>query len=122
MKIRALNSAGDWQFGNGLGSFLTKQGAIAENVQTSLLCFKYDAFWNTPFGVDWWNLLGGKNPAAETGILLQVREMIISCFGITAINSVDVIMDSQTRKITVLYNLNSIFSCAAFSNVVAPIQ
>ena len=109
MKIRALSDDHDWQFGSGLGSFCTGQAAIAENVETRLLFFQNDVFFAMTTGIDWFNLLGTFNPAAEQGILLQVRNVIAQSFGVTSINSVDVEMDNATRRLTVTYSANSIY-------------
>ncbi len=118
MKIRALSDTHDWEFGSGLGSFCTGQAAIAENVETRLLFFQGDCFFAMLLGVDWWNLLGTFNPAAEQGILLQVRNVIAQSFGVTSINSVDVEMDNATRRLTVAYHANSIYT--TFSGAVQP--
>jgi hypothetical protein len=118
MRIRALDDNHDWQFGSGLGSFCTGQAAIEENVQTRLLFFQNDFFAAMLDGIDWWNLLGTFNPAAEQGILLQVRNVIAQSFGVTSINSVDAEMDNATRRLTVAYSANSIYT--QFSGSVKP--
>ena len=118
MKIRGLDSNHDFEFGSGLGSFCTGQAAIAENVETRLLFFQNDFFAAMLLGVDWFNLLGTFNPAAEQGILLQVRNVIAQSFGVTSINSVDVEMDNATRQLTVAYHANSIYM--QFSGIVQP--
>jgi hypothetical protein len=110
MVIRANDENGDWLWGNGLSDILQGQPAVAQNVQTSLLCFQNDCFWNMTFGVDWFNLLGIFNPQAETGILLQCREIIINSWGVTAINAIDAVLNSSTRAISLLYNLSSVYS------------
>ena len=109
MKIRGLDSNHDFEFGSGLGNFCTGQAAIAENVETRLLFFQNDVFFAMTTGIDWFNLLGTFNPAAEQGILLQVRNVIAQSFGVTSINSVDVEMDNATRRLTVTYSANSIY-------------
>lgn len=110
MIIRANDEDGDWLWGQSQGDILAGPAAIAQNVQTRLLCFKNDTFWDMSFGVDWFNLLGSFNPQAETGILLQTREMIATAYGIVAINSVDAAIVTASRSIRVEYDLSSIFS------------
>jgi hypothetical protein len=125
VKIRSINAVGDWNFGQGLGSYNMGLKAIEEDVLTRQLSFKNDAFWNLQFGVDWWNLLGSKNPAAENGILTQTREMLIGApggvpaFGIVTINSVGVSEDPISRGISVSYSANTIYS-QTISGVATP--
>lgn len=127
MIIRSLSPTGDWQFGQGRSSFATGQGAIAENIQTRLLSFQNDLFWALGFGVDWWNLLSSRNPDAENGILAQARLMIIGnsagypSFGVSAINSVYVSMDARTRRLSLQYNVRTIYSTNATGVAIVPI-
>lgn len=120
MIIRGNDAAGDWLWGQNGSDMLTGQAAIAQNVQTRLLCFKNDFPWNLAFGPDWWNLLSAKNPQAETGIILQTREVIIGSYGITAINSLDVAEMGASRSVTLAYDLSSIFS-TNFAGEVVPV-
>jgi hypothetical protein len=120
MKIRALDDSGDWLWGQGLQSYNYGSAAIEENLQTSLYCFLNDCFWNLSFGVDWWNLLGAKNPAAQANILLQTRQVISNSYGVTKINSVGAVFVSLTRALTINYNLNDIFSTTLTGSVSIP--
>ena len=118
LTIRSLDESGDWNWGQSLSSLATGQDAIAENVQTRLLFFQNDWPWAMDFGVDWFNLLGQFNPAAETGILLQTREVIAESTGITSINSVTIQLNANTRGIVVTYDLSSIYT--QFTGVAEP--
>lgn len=108
--IRALDVNGDFVFGQGLGSYATGQAAIIQDLQTSLLFFQNDCFWNTVFGVDWWNLLSqlGARKAQNT-VLLQVRNVIAQTAGVVSIDSVDAILDSATRKLAIIYRITTIY-------------
>lgn len=117
MKIRALDPVDDWMFGRGLQSFQFGQAAIVENIETRLLSFLNDCFWNLPFGVDWWNLIGAKNPAAQQQILLQTRTMIAGSFGVTKINSVAATINTRTRALSISYNVDTIFTSGATGSV-----
>ena len=127
MIIRSLDSSGDVNFGKGLNSFATGNAAIGEDIQTRVLSFLNTCFWAMNFGVDWWNLLGSKNPAAQNGILLQVRQMILgnsggyASFGVTAINEIDVVDNAYARAIQVIFNISSIFSTSS-AGVVQPLS
>lgn len=117
MRIRALDATGDWQDGFGLNSYNYALAAIEENIQTSLMSFLNDCFWQLNFGIDWWNLLGAKNPAAQANILLQVRQMIANCFGVTKINSVNATFDSRSRELSIQYNVSTIYSSTVSGSV-----
>lgn len=119
MFIRSLDVAGDWNWGQNLQSFNFAEKAIEEDVYTRLLSFLNDCFWALDFGIDWWNLLGGKNPAAQAQILVQTRQMIISGFGIARIESVNAVINSKTRNLIVSYLIDTIYS-TSIKGAVAP--
>jgi len=106
MIIRALDAAGDWTFGMGRQNYLTGPAAIAQDVQTKIQSWLNDTFWAMNFGVDWRNLLGGKDQAA---ILMQVRTMILKAQGIVKINSVQANLDSN-RRLFISWSVNTIYS------------
>ena len=108
--FRAIDSAGDFQFGRGRSSYFRNNDAIAADIQTALQIFMGEVFWQTQFGVDWWNLLGGKNPSAQAGIILQCRQIILGVDGVTQINNVSVSFASASRGLSVQYSVNTIFS------------
>ena len=120
MTFRQISEAGDWQFGQGRGSYFTRENAIAANVKTSLLFFLNDYFAAMTFGIDWWNLLGSKNPAAKNNILLETRRMLASCYGVARINSVEAVMDNANRRLTIYYNEDSVFSQSIVGSVQTP--
>lgn len=117
--FRGINGSDDWSFGQGRNSYFTKQQAIAADIKTKLLFFLNDCFWAMDFGVDWWNLLGTKNPQAKVGILLATRSTIISCAGVVRINSVTTKLDAQ-RRLTLLYNVDTIYSRSVSGAVQIP--
>ena len=111
--IRAIDSDGDWVFGQGLGSYLTGQAAIVQDIQTALQFFQNDCFWNETFGVDWWNLLGQFGKAVENTIILQVRNVISNIAGVVSINSVTAVWNTSTRSLLIQWNVNTVFSQAS---------
>lgn len=120
MTFRQITASGDWCWGQGRGSYFTREKAIAANIRTSLLFFLNDYFAAMTFGIDWWNLLGAKNPAAKANILLETRRMLASCEGVVRINSVEAVMDDATRDFTIYYNIDSIYSRGIVGAVQAP--
>lgn len=107
MIFRALTPTGDWTFGNGIQNYATDQTAIALDISTALKVFLGECFWATNAGVDWWNLLGGKD---QVNLLLQCRQVISSRDGVTKINSVSASLDRTTRRLSVAFNVDTIYS------------
>lgn len=110
MIIRALDENGDWKFGNGLQDYLTDQDAVRLNLVTRLKSWLNDAFWDLGFGIDWKNIIGSRNPEAELAALVQSREMIAQSFGVTKINSLAANTPRATRRTTMTFSVDSIFS------------
>lgn len=110
MKIRNTDGNGDWHFGHGRQDYLVDDRAINLNLNSRLRSFLNDCFWSMGFGIDWWNLLGGKNPTAQVGIILQCRTMIANSYGVVRINTVDATTDARTRRLTVAYSIDTIFT------------
>lgn len=98
--------ADDWDFGNGLGSYVTEQQEIALNVKTRVMSFLGDCFFATDEGIDWWNLLDYRY---QDRLENAVQEVIKNTPGVTAINSVDVLMGAN-RKIRLQYDIQTIYS------------
>jgi hypothetical protein len=119
MIFRGITGSNDWTFGKGVNSYFTKDQAIAANIKTSLMFFLNDCFFAMDTGIDWWNLLGGKNPAAKANVLLQTRQTIVQCEGVVRINSVDARVDSK-RKITISYSIDSVYSRNITGSVSTP--
>lgn len=109
MKFRALDAAGDWSFGAGLQSYLTEEDAVAADIGTALKIFLGECFFALDAGVDWWNLIGAR-ARAEQNIVLQCRQVISSRTGVTKINRVDAFLDRSTRRVSVAYNIDTVFT------------
>lgn len=118
--FREISASGDWAFGKGRGSYFTREKAVAANIKTSLLFFLNDCFFAMTTGIDWWNLLGAKGAAAKNNILLQVRQVIAQCEGVVRINSVEVVPDSVTRRVTLKFNVDSLYSRNVTGTVTTP--
>ena len=116
MIIRAIDSDNDWTFGQGKQSYLTAARAIDQNIQTRLMSWLNDTFWAMDFGVDWRNLIGGKNPAAQNGIILQCRTVLAASFGVVRVNKVDASLDSN-RRLLLAYTVDTIYSRAVTGQI-----
>lgn len=108
MKFRNIDSNGDWNFGKGLQNYVSESTAIILDLRTRLYCFLNDCFWDRNSGIDWFNLLSQKNNSNILG--LEIKRIINSTDGITAINNFEVIYDTTTRKYSLTCNVDTIYS------------
>lgn len=97
MLHRSLTSEHDWIFGKGKNSYWNENKAIMNNIKTRLLSFKYDCFFDVDFGVDWWNLLGGKD---LNSLLYQIRSMIATSYGVAEIVNMEYNLKNRVFSIT----------------------
>jgi hypothetical protein len=106
MIIRALDSNGDWTFGNGIGDYKTLIAAIDENIQTRLKEWVGDCFFNQNAGIDWLTRLSSKNQLEL--LKADLKRVIATSFGVTAIISFNV--TQVGRHVTASYTCQSIYS------------
>lgn len=117
MRIRAIDSSGDWVFGQGRQSYLEGEAAINEDVATALRIFRGECFFDLNAGVDWWALLGSSD---VNGVVLAVRTVIAGRYGIRGIVSVDAVLDRVSRALRISYRVATIFSLQTNWNVSIP--
>lgn len=117
MIVRALDQNHDWTFGKGKNDYLKDAAAISQNIDTRLNCFLADCFFDVSAGVDWFNLLGGKD---QTKFLLNINSVILNTEGVTAIVDTSVSVDSA-RRISVSYSVNTIYTVTVKNNLVISI-
>lgn len=110
MLFRGITAIDDWQFGQGVGSYFKRDKAVNANLRTRLLFFLNDCFFAMSTGIDWWNLLGSRNPAAQANIILACRKVIIQSEGVVRINSVIVVLNRTTRGATITWSIDTIYS------------
>lgn len=117
MAFRNLDGQHDWVFGSGKNSYIIENQEIGLNIQTRVLSFLGDCFFATEEGIDWFNLLEmGKQEQLEN----SVQETIKNTPGVTAINSVDVVMGAN-RRITITYDVQTIYS-ESYTGEIIPLQ
>ena len=107
MIIRNLDSNHDWMFGSSLADFLTNEDAIVLNINTRLLSWLNDCFFDMGAGIDWLNLLGslGKKNMLD----INLRRLILQSYGVTGLTSFYVTLNSN-RLFQANYTINTIFS------------
>lgn len=74
MRFRNVDANGDWVFGKGRNSYLRDTDALMMNIKTRLLSFLGDCFFDAEAGIDWWNLLGGKDQKA---LLASIQRVVL---------------------------------------------
>lgn len=107
MIVRALDVTGDWIFGTGKSSYLSKNNAVAQEIQCRLKSFVGDCFFDLNNYMDWFNLLGTKN---QVGLNLAITSVILNTPGVTGIKQLLLKLDHQTRVFSVQYQVQTIYS------------
>lgn len=105
MIVRALNADKDWQFGKGRNDYLSGNPAIAQLIRTRLLSFLGDCFFDLEAGIDWFNLLGGKNQGA---LNFNIKSTILNTENVVSIEEVSQTYDSATRLYAPIYSVTTI--------------
>lgn len=104
--FRNLDFNHDWTFGNNLNSYVAEQKEIAINLETRILSFLGDCFFAVNEGIDWWNLLDYRY---QDRLENAVSEVVKNTPGVTAINSINVLMGAN-RRIRLQYDISTIYS------------
>lgn len=106
MIIRSLDGDHDWNFGQGIQTYLTNNDAIAENIQTRLLEILNDCYFNLSAGIDWIRFLSTKGTLQE--IQLSCKSVILKSYGVVRVNSITPVLNG--RDLLVTYNIDTIFT------------
>ena len=104
--FRSLDSVGDWTFGKGLQNYAIENKAIILDIRTRVLSFLNDCFFATEQGIDWLNILGNKD---EAQILREITKTISETQGVSKVLDASITENRDTRKITIIYNIISIY-------------
>lgn len=110
MRVRSLDALHDWNFGKGKNDYKRDQDAVAQNIDTRLLSFFGDCFFNVSAGIDWWNLLGAKN---QLSINLAVSRMILNTAYVTGIVQLSIELNVRTRNLHIVYEVETSFGRTA---------
>lgn len=104
--VRAINTQGDWTFGQSLNNYLSANMAIQQSIKTRLLSFLGDCFFDVLAGINWFNLLGSKN---QTALNLSVSAIILNTQNVTGILQLSISL-TQNRNFTINYNAQTVYS------------
>lgn len=113
MIVRALDVNHDFTFGKGKSNYKKDTDAIMQTIQTRLMSFLGDCFFDTEAGIDWFNLLGSKD---INRLLLKVRTMILETEGVQSLIDLGHAID-ENRNISITYTVTTIYSTQATGSV-----
>src|SRR6478609_7975459 len=111
MRVRALNSDHDWEFGKGQNDYLRNNAAIAQNINTRLSSFLGNCFFDIGAGIDWYNLLGAKD---QTALNLAISTQILNTEAVTGILQLSIWLNAQ-RQFSVSYKVQTSLSTTSSS-------
>lgn len=97
MRFRNLDSNGDWVFGKGRSSYLQNTDALMMNIKTRLMSFLNDCFFDTEAGIDWWNLIGGKDMKS---LLASVQRVVLRSSQVKRIVNLDYTLNNRRFSIS----------------------
>lgn len=107
-RVRAINSDGDWTFGQSKNNYLTGNAAVAQNVNTRLGSVLGNCFFDTAAGIDWFNLIPKKN---QTSLNLAISSTILNTPLVTGLKQIFISLNT-TRNFTVAYRIQTVYSSA----------
>lgn len=119
MIIRNLTASHDWTFGSNLGNYIGDDPAIGLNINTRLLAWLNDCFFDMSAGIDWLNLLGSLGQ--KNMLDMNLRRVILQSFGVTALTAFSTNLSAQ-RLFTANYTINTIYSQGYQNSLVQDIQ
>ena len=106
MIVRALSPDHDWTFGKGRNDYLRGQRAVAQCIDTRVLSFLSDCFFDVNAGIDWFNLLGQKDQLA---LRLALSTVILNTPDVNGIVEVSALL-GQDRDMLIEYRVTTVYS------------
>lgn len=106
MIIRNLNASHDFTFGSGIANYISGNSAIGLNIDTRILSWVNDCFFDMGAGIDWANRLGSKNQQAL--LVRDMKRIILQSYGVTGI--VNFGINITGRAFTANYTINTIYT------------
>lgn len=118
MIVRALDSNGDWTYGNGQGNYLSGNAAVTQCIQTRLSSFVGDCFFDAGAGLPWFLFLAGYKSALEVSLALSavilntpaVLSPTNTIQAITGINQLYATLNTAARKFSIAWKAQSVYS------------
>lgn len=98
MKILALDDNHDWVFGQGQADYREGLDCLVENLETRLLSWKGDCFFDTEAGLDYANLIGSFGKEIVDNFKKNCVQLIQQTEGVISVQSVEVEQLPETRQ------------------------
>lgn len=108
-RVRQIDVNHDWLFGKGQNDYVTGTAAVVQNINTRLSSFLGDCFFDLGAGIDWFNLLGGKD---QVTLNLSISAVILNTLNVTGILQLSTAL-SAARVFTVSYKVQTTYTTAA---------
>ena len=107
MRFRGIDSDGDWQLGQGVGSYAKEEDALALDIAARIRSRKGNCFFAPDDGVDYTNLL---EKGREQDFINGMSNAVMQTEGVVKINSLTTDLDKDTRAISMTYDIQTIYS------------
>lgn len=107
MIFRQLDSNHDWTFGKGLACYAQNEDAINLNIQTTVLSWVGDCFFDLTIGINWLQLL---EIGQQSNLEQSLQALILSCYGVVGITQASAVFNQDTRKLDVQYNITTVYT------------
>lgn len=104
---RQLDANHDWTFGKGVQNFAREQQAIALNIDTLLLSWVGDCFFNLQSGVNWKQLL---NYGQQANLDAALQSVLSGAYGVVRLVSASVLFNPSTRNVAATYVVDTVYS------------
>ena len=105
MRVRAIDSLGDWIFGRGKNAYKSDLEAIKQSIMTRLKQWKGDCFFALEEGVDWNNYL---DRGRKTLLDIDIKRVILQTGGVLRISDYSSTLDRESRALTVTATVDTI--------------
>ncbi|MCG9064727.1 hypothetical protein LH425_06680 [Laribacter hongkongensis] len=106
MRVRRIDAAGDWTFGQGRASYAGTSESVAQRVKTRLQSFMMDWFLDLDHGLPW---LGDiERPADLTRIERDIKLHILRTPGVAEIRAFEMAQDTTSRRLRIMTTLRDI--------------
>jgi hypothetical protein len=107
MRVRRIDTNGDWTFGQGMANYAKDGEAVRQNVLTRLKSFQYDWFLDMDACIDWISILGNKNNAGI--IRTEIRRVAQETEGVLAVNQVIINKVDANRRASITITITTIY-------------
>ncbi|SEO76201.1 hypothetical protein SAMN02800692_1983 [Luteibacter sp. UNC138MFCol5.1] len=107
MRVRRIDSDGDWTFGAGRASYADRTESVAQRVKTRLLSLQGDWFLDLSHGLPWFDLI--ERPADLAKVERAVKAQILRTDGVRRITAFSMSVDPGTRAMAITTSIVDIY-------------